>query len=80
MQTVVSTKYQVVIPKDVRIKVGLKPGQKMNVELSGEQIVLSPPVTDQKLNWPNDHLRKLKSLWKGTDIDKYLEEERNSWE
>ena len=80
MQTVVSTKYQIVIPKAVRRKVNIKPGQKMNVELSGKQIVLSSPVTIQKLNWPSDHLRKLKNLWKGTDVDKYLEKERNSWE
>lgn len=80
MQTLVSTKYQVVIPKAVRRKIGLKPGQRMNVVLSGEQIVLSPFVVGQKLNWPSDHLKKLKNLWEDTDIDKYLEQEKDSWE
>jgi AbrB family looped-hinge helix DNA binding protein len=80
MQTIVSTKYQVVIPKAVRKRIGLKPGQKMNVVLSGEQIVLSTPVGGQKLNWPHDHLERLKNIWKNADVDKYLEEERNSWQ
>lgn len=80
-QTLVSTKYQVVIPKEVRKKIKLAPGQKMNVNLVGDQIILSPAKTETKLNWPEDHLKKLKGLWKSSsDIEKYLEEEDKSWE
>ena len=80
MQTLISTKYQVVIPKEIRKKIGLKAGQRVNVKLFDQQIILSPILTPQKLNWPTDHLTKLKNVSKDKDIDKNLEEERNSWE
>ena len=79
-QTLVSTKYQIVIPKEVRKKLAIKPGQKMNVHVAGEQIILSRPVIKEKLSRPEDYYKKLGGLWKNIDIDKYLEEERNSWE
>lgn len=80
IQTSVSTKYQVVIPREVRKKIKIKPGQKMNVHVSGEQIVLTPTKLTKKLNWPYDHIKKLKNPWEGEDPLKYLEEERNSWD
>ena len=79
-QTLVSTKYQVVIPKEVRKKIKLEPGQKLNVNVSGEQIILSPAQTSKKLNWPEDYYEKLSGIWDGVDVDKYIEEERNSWD
>lgn len=81
MQTLVSTKYQVVIPKEARKKVGIKPGQKLNVNVIGNQINLSPAKNTKELNWPEDYYKKLGGIWKGAeDIDKYLEEEDKSWE
>ena len=80
MQTLISTKYQVVIPKEIRKKITVKPGQRMNVNLSGEQIILSPVKSKRKLEWPEDYYEKLKNPWEGVDIDKYIEEERNSWD
>lgn len=80
IQTQVSTKYQVVIPKEVRKKIKIQPGQKMNINVSGEQIILSPAPKVQKWNWPDDYLKKLKNPWEGKDSTKYLEEERNSWD
>ncbi|MCK4304593.1 MAG: AbrB/MazE/SpoVT family DNA-binding domain-containing protein [Candidatus Eisenbacteria sp.] len=38
----VSPKYQVVIPKEVREKLGLSPGQKIQVVVQGDRIVLIP--------------------------------------
>ena len=38
----VSPKYQVVIPKEVREKLGLSPGQKIQVVVYGDSIVLIP--------------------------------------
>lgn len=38
----VSPKFQVVIPKEVRDKLGLSPGQKMQVVVYGDRIVLIP--------------------------------------
>lgn len=79
-QTSVSTKYQVVIPKAIRRKINLKPGQKMDVDLAGEQIILSRTKQAKKLNWPHDHIKLLKNAWKDVDPKKYIEEERNSWD
>lgn len=80
MQTLVSTKYQVVIPKDARKKIKVMPGQRMNVHVVGEQIILSKTSSKKKLNWPQDYYKKLKNPWEGEDSQKYLEDERNSWE
>ena len=80
IQTSVSTKYQIVIPKEVRKKIKVKPGQKMNINVSGQQIILSPAKTKKKLNWPQDYIKTLKNPWEGEDPQKYLEEERNSWD
>ena len=79
-QTLVSTKYQVVIPKAIRRKVKVKPGQKMNIDVAGEQIILSPARTAKKLNWPHDHIKLLAPDWKDVDPKKYIEAERNSWD
>ena len=38
----VSPKFQVVIPKEVRQKLGLSPGQKIQVIVDGDRIVLVP--------------------------------------
>lgn len=81
MQTLVSTKYQVVIPKEARKKVGIKPGQKMDVNVSGSQVILSPSETKKQLSWPEDYYKKLAGIWKSSEeIDRYLEEEDKSWD
>lgn len=40
--TTISSKYQIVIPKDVREKLNLKSGQKMTVVIKGGLIYLIP--------------------------------------
>lgn len=80
MQTLVSTKYQVVIPKEARRKINLKPGQKMNVEVTANQIILSPSKAKRQLNWPKDYIKKFGGIWEGVDVDKYIDKERNSWD
>jgi len=76
MQTLVSTKYQVVIPKEARRKIGLKPGQKMDVEVTENRIVLSKTKGKS-----GDYYKKLGGLWKSSeDIEKYLEEQDRAWE
>lgn len=42
MQILISTKYRFVIPKLIREKLKIKPGQKMNFKAVGEQIFMSP--------------------------------------
>jgi AbrB family looped-hinge helix DNA binding protein len=81
MQTLVSTKYQVVIPKEVRKKLAIKPGQKMDIEITENKIVLSKPKQIQK-DWDLEYYRKkLGGIWTSAkDIDDYLEEQDHSWE
>jgi AbrB family looped-hinge helix DNA binding protein len=42
MQTRISTKGQVVLPKGIRRKLGLQPGDPLDAELDGERIILIP--------------------------------------
>lgn len=44
----VSPKYQVVIPKKVRTKLGLKPGQKLRVIAYNNQVILVPERSIQE--------------------------------
>lgn len=80
IQTSVNVKYQVVIPKEARKKIKIKPGQKMDVEVTANQIILSPTKSGKQLKWPEDHIKKYGDIWKGIDVDKYIDEERNSWD
>lgn len=80
IQTLVNIKYQVVIPKAARKKIKIKPGQRMDVEVTENRIILSPAQSKKQLKWPEDYYKKLGGIWEGVDIDKYLEEERNSWD
>lgn len=81
IQTLVNVKYQVVIPKAARKKVHIRPGQKMNVDVIGEKVILSPAKHKKKLEWPEEYYKELGGIWKSSeDIDNYLEEEDKSWE
>ena len=48
-QTTVSSKFQVVIPKEVRERTGLQPGQRLSVIATGGVIHLVPVPTLQQL-------------------------------
>lgn len=74
-KTTVSSKYQVVIPKEVRKRANLREGQELQVYLVEDNIVLTP----QK-KWPDDYIASLKDVWKDVDVVAYLKEEDNSWE
>lgn len=80
LQALVSTKYQIVIPKAVRKKTQVKPGQKLSVYTVADRIVLAP-IGTPKLIWPRDHIEILSGMWKDEEeIKTYLKKERNSWE
>jgi AbrB family looped-hinge helix DNA binding protein len=63
---VVSSKYQVVIPKEIREIVGLKAGDRLQVIIYGNRIELVPVV----------NISKLKGLYKGIDTTIEREEDR----
>jgi len=61
----ISTKYQIVIPKDVREEAGLKSGQRMIFIVKKGVIHMVPEMP----------LKKLKGMFKGIDITDYREHE-----
>jgi AbrB family looped-hinge helix DNA binding protein len=67
MSTVtISPKYQVVIPKEIREKLGLKPGQKVQTVVFEDRIELIPVK----------HIKKMKGFLKGIDTRVPREEDR----
>ena len=65
LEVTVSPKYQIVIPKAVRERLGFRPGQKLGVLIKGTTVSLVPvrPV------------RELKGIARGASLDGYREEE-----
>ena len=61
----VSTKYQVVIPKEIRRTVGLKPGQRLMVYAKGPIIYLIPEAS----------LSSLRGIFEGMDRTNIRDEE-----
>ena len=74
-ETTISPKYQVVIPKEVRRKLNIKEGQRLQVYPVGDSIVMSPK--------PKSYSEKMlglgKDLWKGIDPLEYIRQERADW-
>ncbi len=65
MQTTISSKFQVVIPKPVREHLNLKPKQKLTVIEKDRMLVLIPQVT----------LDELRGIAKGAKTDDYRDKE-----
>lgn len=64
MEVILSPKYQVVIPKQVRKQLKLKSGQRLQIIVRGETITLVP-----------DHpLKELRGLFKGMQTEGLREE------
>ncbi|MBI2595973.1 AbrB/MazE/SpoVT family DNA-binding domain-containing protein [Candidatus Daviesbacteria bacterium] len=73
----VGTKYQVVIPKEVRKKIkGLEPGSKLMIQLNEETITLKPI----KQNWSDKNYGAFKRYWKGVDPIAEVEKMKEEWE
>ena len=62
----VSSKYQVVIPKDVRERLGLKPGQKVQALAVGGRVELVPV----------EPIKRLRGFLKGMSTDLKREKDR----
>lgn len=71
----ISSKNQIVVPLEAREKLGLRPGDRLLVTVEGERIVMEKA--------PEDLAAALGGLLQGCfgdDLDRYLAEERGSWE
>ncbi len=67
-ETVLSTKGQMVLPLDIRKRLGLKPGQRFEVDIMSDGTILVVPI-------PKDILKHMK-LPRAEKLAKALEEER----
>lgn len=77
-QVTVGSKYQVVIPKEVRNKIkGLKPGSKVIVKSLDKQTITIKKV---EKSWLERTRGLMKDAWRGIDTTKYLEDLRNEWD
>lgn len=63
MQTTISSKYQVVIPKPVRERLNLKPKQKLTVIEKDNMLILIPQAS----------LKELRGIAKDAKMDDYRE-------
>lgn len=77
-QVTVGTKYQIVIPKEVRKKVlGLKPGTKVGIYATDKSSIR---IDAQPKSWIDRTRGMMKEAWKDINTTKYLEDLRNEWE
>jgi AbrB family looped-hinge helix DNA binding protein len=74
IRRIVGPKGQIVIPKDVREYIGLKPGTKIVFEIRGSELVIRPETDPEKIV---DEFCSIvsKKLKKTIDVKKIIEEE-----
>jgi len=71
----VSRKNQIAVPAAVRRQLGIRPGDRLTVEVEGAKVILRPE--------PQSHLDRLINLapeiWEGVDAAEYIRELRDEW-
>jgi len=72
-----SKKGQVVIPREIRKKLGIKTGEKLVIFMRGDETVI---LTPQK--YAEYTCGLMKGTWGSTrkEVEEYINEERDSWE
>jgi len=70
-----SSKYQIVIPREVREKLDLKAGDKLIIKTNNEKIVIYP----QPKSYAKYALGLGKEIWQGIDATEYVKKERETW-
>lgn len=72
----ISSKHQIVIPREARRALSLGAGDELLIEIEEGRLVLYP----RPKNYAR-HLRGLhKEVWRGVDATQYVREERKGWE
>lgn len=71
-EATLSAKNQIVIPREAREALGLKPGDKILVVVRGERVLV--------LRKPKSYRKAIRGLGKGLYPDDYLRKERDNWE
>jgi len=70
-EATLSTKNQIVVPREAREALGVKPGDKILVVVQGDRVVI--------LEKPKSHEAAIRGLGRGLYPKKYLNRERESW-
>ena len=71
-EAILSTKNQIVIPREARQALHVKPGDKLLVVVRGERVIV--------LQKPKSHHAAIRGLARGVYSRAYLQKERESWE
>ena len=71
----VSSKYQIVIPLEVRKKLNLKSGDRLIIKANDEKIIIYP----QPKNYAKYSLGLGKEIWQGINATEYVKKERETW-
>jgi len=71
----VSSKYQIVIPREAREKLNLKAGDKLIIKANNEKIIIYP----QPKSYAKYALGLGKEIWQGIDATEYVKKERETW-
>ena len=71
-EATLSTKNQIVIPREAREALQVKPGDKLVVVVRGESVIV--------LQKPKSHHAAIRGLARGAYPDGYLRKERRSWD
>ena len=67
----VSSKHQIVVPREARKALGIKPGTKLEAVVRGDMLII--------FRKPKSKAKALLGLARGQYPEGYLDEERNSW-
>lgn len=67
-----SAKNQIVIPREAREALRIKPGDKVSVVVRGHRVIV--------LERPKSYAEAIRGLGKGVHGPEYLERERQSWD
>lgn len=77
-QVTVGTKYQIVIPREIRKKIkGLRPGNKVSVGKLDENTIA---IKTEPKNWVERTKGMMTEAWEGIDTTAELEKTRDDWE
>jgi len=71
----ISSKYQIVIPREARKNLNLKAGDKLIVKANNEKIIIYP----QPKSYAKYSLGLGKKIWQGIDATEYVKKERETW-
>jgi len=71
-EAILSTKNQIVIPREARKALQVKPGDKLLVVVRGEKVIV--------LQKPKSHHNAIRGLARGLYSNTHLQKERQSWD